>query len=66
MGHRYFESLPALLEVESYFQRLLGDQQVTDAYLLTLAVSNDAVLATLDRRLVPPVRARSHVEVITP
>jgi len=65
-GHRYFESLPALLDVASYFQSLLGHQQVTDAYLLALAVSHDAVLLTLDRRLVPPVRARSHLEVITP
>ena len=65
-GHRYLESLPALLDVDSYFQRLLGHQQVTDAYLLALAVSNDAVLLTLDRRLVPPERARAHLEVITP
>ena len=64
--HSYLESLPALPDVERYFRRLLGHQQVTDAYLLALAVSNDAVLLTLDRRLVPPEPARAHVEVITP
>jgi len=33
--------------------RLLASTQVTDTYLLALAASNDAVLATLDRRLAP-------------
>lgn len=64
--HRYFETLPALPDIERCFQPLLGHQQVTDAYLLALAISNDAVLLTLDRRLAPPARARAHLEVITP
>ena len=64
--HRYLEPLPALLDVETHFQRLLGHQQVTDAYLVAIAATNDAVLLTLDRRLVPPNSARKHIEVITP
>jgi len=64
--HRYLEPLPALLDVATYFQRLLGHQQVTDAYLLAIAATNDAVLLTLDRRVVPPDTARKHIEVITP
>ncbi len=32
---------------------LLASSQVTDSYLLAVAVKNDAVLATLDRRLSP-------------
>ncbi len=31
---------------------LLGAQQLTDTYLLALAVQNDAILATLDRHIV--------------
>ncbi|HIE92043.1 MAG TPA: VapC toxin family PIN domain ribonuclease [Acidobacteria bacterium] len=65
-GHLYIDSTPPLPDVERYFRPLLGHQQVTDAYLLALAISNDAVLLTLDRRLVPPARARSHLEVIAP
>ena len=49
-----------------HFQRLLGHQQVTDAYLLAIAATHDAILLTLDRRLVPPDTARQHIEVIAP
>ena len=66
MKPRYLAPLPALLDVETHFQRLLGHQQVTDAYLLAIAATNDAVLLTLDRRVVPPETARKHIEVITP
>ncbi len=63
--HSYLESLPALPEVAAHFRRLLGHQQVTDAYLLAIAARNDAVLLTLDRRLVPGGKDTS-VETITP
>ncbi len=36
--HRYLEPLPALLDVETHFQRLLGHQQVTDAYQVATAL----------------------------
>ena len=40
--HNYLKSLPALLDVEHYFRRLLGHQQVTDAYLLALATRGES------------------------
>ena len=64
--HSYLESLPALPEAGTYFRRLLGHQQVTDAYLLAIATMNDAVLLTLDRRIAPSDKAGRAVEVITP
>ena len=33
------------------YQRILGHRQVTDVYLLALAVAHDARLVTLDRRI---------------
>jgi toxin-antitoxin system PIN domain toxin len=64
--HGYLESLPALPEAATQFRLLLGHQQVTDAYLLAVASKNDAVLLTLDQRLVPADTAHQAVEVITP
>jgi toxin-antitoxin system PIN domain toxin len=51
--HIYLDSLPspASKDWRNAFARLLGHQQVTDAYLLRLAAVNDAVLVTFDRRL---------------
>lgn len=37
------------------WQRLLGHRQVTDAYLLALAVRNNGRLATFDQRVTPGV-----------
>ena len=64
--HGYLESLPALSEAARQFRLLLGHQQVTDAYLLAVASKNDAVLLTLDQRLVPANTAHQAVEVIAP
>jgi len=49
-GYRYWpitESWPAL--TAPFSSRVLGHQQVTDAYLLGLAVKHDGVLVTFDR-----------------
>jgi uncharacterized protein len=51
--HLYLDALPAPSS-ESWqdaFASVLGHHQVTDAYLLRLAASHDAVLVTFDRRL---------------
>ena len=64
--HRFVEPLPPLELVETHFARLLGHQQVTDAYLLSVAATNNAVLLTFDRRLTPHAAARPHLEVIAP
>ena len=49
--------------------RLIGHQQVTDAYLLGLAVRRDGVLATLDRQIVtltePKTAARRAVHTVS-
>jgi predicted nucleic acid-binding protein len=39
--------------------RLMGHQQVTDAYLLGLAIRRGGVLATLDQRIVALTEPRS-------
>lgn len=48
--------------------RLIGHQQVTDAYLLGLAIRNGGVLATLDRQIVtltePKTPARQAVRLV--
>lgn len=62
--HVYVDGLPALPQTARFFRRLVGHQQVTDAYLLAVADASDSTLLTLDRRLVPPGTARAHVEVI--
>lgn len=51
--HIYLDSLPAPASEDwrDAFGKLLGHQQVTDAYLLRLAAVNHAVLITFDRRL---------------
>ncbi|WP_321475348.1 TA system VapC family ribonuclease toxin [uncultured Paludibaculum sp.] len=51
--HVYLDSLPAPTSGEwrSAFAGLFGHQQVTDAYLLQLAATHNAVLLTFDRRL---------------
>jgi uncharacterized protein len=64
--HVYLETLPALSQTAKVFRKLLGHQQVTDAYLLGLAEASGATLLTLDRRMVPPGTAPAHVEVVEP
>src|SRR4051794_12414070 len=51
--HIYLDSMPAALgkEAAAYYRRMLGHNQITDAYLIQLAIRNRAVLVTFDRRL---------------
>src|SRR6185369_5906821 len=58
--HVYLKSLPAPASAiwRDAFTALLGHQQVTDAYLLKLAIANNAVLVTFDRRLVSLARGK--------
>jgi hypothetical protein len=50
--HQFWpDELPLAGAVAFAGVRLLGHQQVTDAYLLGLAMSRGGVLATLDRRI---------------
>lgn len=50
--HVFVPDSVSLLDGSVYTERLLASSQVTDTYLLHLAASNDALLATFDSRLV--------------
>jgi toxin-antitoxin system PIN domain toxin len=64
--HVYWDSLPspAAQVFMQGFERILGSKQVTDSYLLTLAVRNHARLLTFDSRLAAFVQAEVFVEVL--
>jgi len=64
--HVYVEALPALPQTAEVFERLLGHQQVTDAYLLGVAEASGSTLLTLDRRVVVPGRMSAYIEALRP
>jgi toxin-antitoxin system PIN domain toxin len=51
-GHRFLPDSVSLLDGSVHTERLLASSQVTDTYLLHLAASHDAQLATFDTRIV--------------
>jgi toxin-antitoxin system PIN domain toxin len=51
-GHVFLPDAVSLLDGSVHTERLLASSQVTDTYLLHLAASNDALLATFDTRIV--------------
>lgn len=50
--HEFLPDAVSLLDASVHTERLLTASQVTDTYLLHLAASNDARMATFDQRLV--------------
>ena len=50
--HVFLSDSVSLLDGSVHTERLLASSQVTDTYLLHLAASNDALLATFDTRIV--------------
>lgn len=51
-GYRYWPIVHTWAELTAPFvNRIFGHQQVTDAYLLGLAIKNDGILVTFDRGL---------------
>jgi toxin-antitoxin system PIN domain toxin len=51
-GYRYWEINESWVSLTARFSaRIIGHQQVTDAYLLGLAIKEDGVLVTFDRGL---------------
>ena len=48
-GHQFWPDDLSLTEQHPGLTRLAGHRQVTDAYLLALAISHEGMLATLDR-----------------
>jgi toxin-antitoxin system PIN domain toxin len=65
--HVYLESLPSptVQPFSRSMEEILGSKQITDAYLLALALRNRATLLTFDTRLVGFHHAEGVVEVIT-
>ncbi len=67
--HRFWAEHPPVAEVLSPFRdRLIGYRQVTDVYLLGLAVSRSGCLVTFDKGLAAIVTAehRQALELLTP
>ena len=64
--HIYLESLPAPASADwkGAFRDLLGHRQVMDAYLLQLAIANNAVFVTFDRRLESIAEGKPRVTVL--
>jgi len=64
--HTYLHSLPAPVSADwrDAFRRLIGHQQVMDAYLLRLAAANNAVVVTFDRRLESIAGSKPRVTVL--
>ena len=68
-GHRFWSDDIGLVEAVEHFRpRLVGHRQVTDAYLLGLALRRRGKLVTLDRGVLALLTAQSpereHLEVI--
>jgi uncharacterized protein len=67
LAHRLWADDIDLLEAEEILgSRIVGHQQVTDAFLLGLAIHRQGKLATLDKRILsfPGPSASRHVELI--
>jgi hypothetical protein len=62
--HAFLERLPAVAALAGSFDRILGHQQVMDAYLVALAQHHRATLVTFDRRLAAAAAAKEAVETI--
>jgi toxin-antitoxin system PIN domain toxin len=66
-GHVFWPDSPSYPDcAASFFDRLQGPRQITDAYLLGLAIYNKGKLATLDRsiRHLAGKEFSAHLEVI--
>lgn len=65
-GHRFWMDEITLGSPDFAFPGLLaGHRQITDAYLLSLAIRKKGILATLDQGLKSMDSGRKHVEVIS-
>lgn len=65
--HTYLGTLPSPIAKNlcGRFDRVLGPRQVTDAYLLALAHSHDAVFLTFDTRLESLAQPGARVRVLS-
>jgi toxin-antitoxin system PIN domain toxin len=68
-GYRFWPIATAWADLAAPFrERIFGHQQITDAYLLGLAVKEDGVLVTLDKAIqfMAGPRLTEHVLVLEP
>jgi uncharacterized protein len=56
-GHGFWPADLSLPEAFAAYPVLGSHRQITDAYLLSLAIAHDGVLATIDRGIVPLAKA---------
>ena len=64
--HHFWKDDIPVTKALSFFQgRLVGHRQITDAYLLALAIDHDGMLATLDDSIsaLVPLDSREHARV---
>ncbi len=68
VDHEFWADSVALVNAETFDEsRLMGHRQITDAYLLALAVANDGVLVTFDSAIAATsavVRGATHSHVL--
>ena len=69
-SHEFWENdIPLIDAVEAFRPRIVGHRQITDAYLLGLAIRKKGRLVTLDRGLMSLLDSdnghRSHLEVLS-
>lgn len=62
--HVYLDTLPSPSASPEMFHRILGAKQVTDIYLLSLALLHDAVFVTFDTKLRGLAGAEPQVEIL--
>ena len=66
-AHEFWSATLTLNQAVVKVAKVVGHQQITDAYLLGLAIHNKGILATLDRAaesLAPAHMGRGRIEVI--
>lgn len=63
-GHTFVPDSVSLLDDDADRKGLLSSAQVTDAYLLRLAITHHARLATFDRGIIPPAHHSDAIEQI--
>lgn len=63
--HEFWIAHLQLLEAVERVGPISGHQQITDAYLVAIAISNGGILATFDRGVLGLRGAKGNVELIT-